>query len=45
MLFTTPPVFVAWGAATVVLTVVAVVLLMSRPRVTADADAQRTPAA
>jgi hypothetical protein len=40
-----PPVFVAWGAATVVLTIVAVVLLMSRPRVAADTGAQRTPAA
>ena len=40
-----PPVFVAWGAATVVLTIVAVVLLMSRPRVAADAGAPRTPAA
>jgi len=27
-----PAAFVAWGSATVVLTIVAVVLLMSRPR-------------
>jgi hypothetical protein len=32
-----PPLFVAWGAATVVLTIVAVVLLMNRTRVRADA--------
>ena len=34
-----PPPFVAWGAATVVLTVVAVVLLMSRTRARVRADA------
>ncbi len=37
-----PPVFVAFGAATVVLTIVAVVLLMNRSRTTAAAP---TPAA
>ena len=38
-----PAEFVAWGSATVVLTIVAVVLLMSRPRTRVSAgDAART---